>query len=459
MNIKPCILFLFVLIFNLRVYAQEKTIPEFKNGETVVFLGNSITQGGTYHTFVKLFYLTRFPERNIHFVNAGIAGNQTFHAIERFETDVMVHQPDHIIVMFGMNDMGIGMAEGLSEKEIDAKIDERLDSYSENMYRLAAMILDRGITLSYIAPSIYDDQVKVKAPIRAGGNAALARAREVVYQLAEKYECPVADFYTVMNEVNARFQKEDPSFTVVGKDRVHPGIDGHLLMAYQFMKSQQLPATVSKVVIDGADVKVDDAENAKVTYLRRSNPGYLFFAMKSAALPFPIDGYETLKWVPLQQDFNQEILQVKNLPIGSYKLTIEESEIGTFSNGDLQKGINLADFTNTPQYRQALTLRTLAMTQQQLIKSKIRAMKLMEYGMLKDLPQTVSQQELDKTFETELAKIADKPYYPYIKTQTENYQMYRPLYKETEAAITRYEESMWLLAQPVTLKYLLEKVK
>ena len=459
MNKRIQLLFFILFFSQFYLYAQVKPVPEFKNGETVVFLGNSITQGGTYHTFVKLFYFTRFPERNINFVNAGIAGNQTYHAIERFETDVMVHQPDHVVVMFGMNDMGIGMAEGLSEKEIESKIDERLITYSENMHRLAAMILDRGIKLSYIAPSIYDDKVKVETPIRAGGNAALARAREVVYNLAEKYQCAVADFYTVMDEVNTRYQAKDPAFTVVGQDRVHPGVEGHLLMAYQFLKSQQLPATVSKVVIDAADVEVDEIKNAKISYLRRNNPDYIYFAIKADALPFPIHGNIAMDWVPIQQEFNQEVLKVKNLPTGTYKLTIEETEIGTFSSSQLQTGINLANLTNTPQYQQALMVKNMTMQQQQLIKSKIRAMKLMEYGMLKDLPQTVSQEELDKLFETELAKIADKPYYPYIKTQTENYQMYRPLYKETEAAIARYEESMRLLTQPLTLKYLLEKVE
>jgi len=459
---KPLFLFLVLMAGSLYAQAQRTdnipNFPPFEHGETIVFLGNSITQGGLYHTFVKLFYLTRFPERKINFVNAGIAGNQAFHAIERFETDVMVHQPDHIILMFGMNDMGFGMPDGLSEKEVEAKMQERLTAYAENMHRLTAMVLDRGIKLSYLVPSIYDDKVKVETPIRAGGNTALALARESVYELAQKYGAAVVDFYTIMNEVNAHYQAEDPTFTVVGKDRVHPGEEGHLLMAYQFLKAQQLPAMVSEVVIDAADVEVDAVQNAKVTYLRRNNPGYLYFSVKADALPFPVEGYDALDWVPLLQEFNREVLRVINLPAGSYRLTVGETEIGTFRSGELQEGLNLAAMPQTPQYQQALMVKKLVMAQQELIKSKTRATKLMEYGILKDLPQTAPQELLDKLFAEELAKIEGKSYYPYIKTQTENYQIYRPLYRETEAAIDRYEQSMRLLVQPLTLKYLLEKV-
>jgi len=43
----------------------------FKDGETVCFLGDSITARGSTQTVVSDYYLTRFPERTVRFVNAG----------------------------------------------------------------------------------------------------------------------------------------------------------------------------------------------------------------------------------------------------------------------------------------------------------------------------------------------------------------------------------------------------
>ena len=44
---------------SLLAFGGEKLI---KDGDTVVFFGDSITHGGRYHEFVTDFYRTRFPE-------------------------------------------------------------------------------------------------------------------------------------------------------------------------------------------------------------------------------------------------------------------------------------------------------------------------------------------------------------------------------------------------------------
>ena len=61
----------------------------FQDGETVCFLGDSITHGRQYHSMIYAYYLTRFPDRTIHFVNAGIAGDSAGGALGRLEEDVI----------------------------------------------------------------------------------------------------------------------------------------------------------------------------------------------------------------------------------------------------------------------------------------------------------------------------------------------------------------------------------
>lgn len=39
-----------------------------------VFLGNSITDGGHYHSYIWLYYMTRFPYMDLRVMNAGIGG-------------------------------------------------------------------------------------------------------------------------------------------------------------------------------------------------------------------------------------------------------------------------------------------------------------------------------------------------------------------------------------------------
>ena len=54
-----CLLFTAVFITGGPAAAQQ--VAPFKNGDRVVFMGNSITDGGHYHSYIWLYYMTHFP--------------------------------------------------------------------------------------------------------------------------------------------------------------------------------------------------------------------------------------------------------------------------------------------------------------------------------------------------------------------------------------------------------------
>src|SRR5690554_3154150 len=81
-------------------------VSEFREGERVVFLGNSITDGGRYHSFIWLYYMTRFPNRNLRVLNAGIGGDTALNMYKRLDGDVFSRNPTMLVVTFGMNDSG-----------------------------------------------------------------------------------------------------------------------------------------------------------------------------------------------------------------------------------------------------------------------------------------------------------------------------------------------------------------
>lgn len=56
------------------VSAQE--IKPFTEGERAVFLGNSITDGGHYHSYIWLYYMTRFPDMPVMITTAESAATQ-----------------------------------------------------------------------------------------------------------------------------------------------------------------------------------------------------------------------------------------------------------------------------------------------------------------------------------------------------------------------------------------------
>jgi len=60
-------------------------VPAIVDGDTVVFLGDSITHQCLYTQYVEDYFYTRFPGKRIHFHNAGVGGDRAANALARFE--------------------------------------------------------------------------------------------------------------------------------------------------------------------------------------------------------------------------------------------------------------------------------------------------------------------------------------------------------------------------------------
>src|ERR1700712_4748524 len=86
--------------------AHAQKVQPFQQGDRVVFVGNSITDGGHYHSYIWLYYLTHYPGRRITVFNAGIGGDVAQQMYERLDSDVFAHKPTVITLTFGMNDTG-----------------------------------------------------------------------------------------------------------------------------------------------------------------------------------------------------------------------------------------------------------------------------------------------------------------------------------------------------------------
>lgn len=86
-----------------------------QSGQTVVFIGDSITDcgrrgpefpyGNGYAKLAVDLITARYPERSIHFINEGIGGNTVQDLRNRWHDDVLVHKPDWLTIKIGINDL------------------------------------------------------------------------------------------------------------------------------------------------------------------------------------------------------------------------------------------------------------------------------------------------------------------------------------------------------------------
>ena len=84
-----------------------------KNGETVTVgvIGGSITQGSSasnqancYASKFNDWWVNKFPDASINFVNAGIGGTNSYLGVHRVDDQLLSYDPDVVIVEFSVND-------------------------------------------------------------------------------------------------------------------------------------------------------------------------------------------------------------------------------------------------------------------------------------------------------------------------------------------------------------------
>ena len=137
-----------------------QTVKPFKEGERAVFLGNSITDGGHYHSYIWLYYMTRFPNMPIRIFNGGIGGDTAFDMNKRLDADIFAMQPSVLMVTFGMNDSGYFEYNGDKAKEFgEEKYQESIKNYQQMEKRFKELPKTRIVMLG---TSPYDETVQLK---------------------------------------------------------------------------------------------------------------------------------------------------------------------------------------------------------------------------------------------------------------------------------------------------------
>src|SRR5688500_7397266 len=94
-----------VMVLGGAVHAEDFAI---RHGDTVVFLGDSITAEGTCGKIVENYTLLRYPDRKVHFINQGRGGETAAGVLKRLDSTVFERGATLLTVTYGINDIGWG---------------------------------------------------------------------------------------------------------------------------------------------------------------------------------------------------------------------------------------------------------------------------------------------------------------------------------------------------------------
>src|SRR5258706_4437023 len=207
--------------------AAEQSGFYLKDGDRVVFYGDSITDQRLYTTFVETYAVTRFPKMKLEFVHSGWGGDRVSGGgggpiDTRLKRDVFAYNPTVMSVMLGMNDA--------SYQKFNQKI---FDAYTSGYEHLVASVKENlpNIRLTLIQPSPFDDVTRPPG-FEGGYNKVLVRYGEFVKELAGRNGATVAD---LNGQVVAALGKANGNDTNVAHhiigDLDHPRPSGQVLIA------------------------------------------------------------------------------------------------------------------------------------------------------------------------------------------------------------------------------------
>jgi lysophospholipase L1-like esterase len=377
-----------------------------KDGQTVVFYGDSITAQRLYTRFVEDFVLTRCPGLDIHFVNAGVPGDQVFGGYagtmaQRVQRDVQPFHPEMITVMLGMNDGWWGD----ESPQVDAFFQKGYRELLDTLHKAAP-----EATLTLIRPSPYDE-ITHGTEFLHYSRVIDDLANDVTKMATERQAAGdkvlLADFHQPLIEALEKAAAQSPQLApLIVPDRIHPQEIGHWIMAAELMKTWHIDPVVSRLTLDAADVKVTDSQRTTVTQPEKTATG-LRWTQTDEDLPLPFDFNNAM--IPLLlrisdiAALDQQTLRIDALAPGTYQLLIDGKVVAAFSDNELQSGVNLALY-KTPMVDQAREIDSIEQQRMQLDQARF----LLSADLKEDTASIAAENKLRQAQEELAAKIRTK---------------------------------------------------
>ena len=200
-----------------------------KKGDRIVFLGDSITQGGDSHDkgYVRLIRKTlteKHADLGIEVIGAGISGNKVPDLQRRLEKDVLSRKPTIVVIYIGINDVWHG--------ESDPARGTLPEAFTAGLKDVIGRCTEAGAKVVHCTPTVIGEK-------KDGGNKLdqrLDQYSDISRSLAKELKLPLCDlrkaFLDHLKEQNAN----DAERGILTSDRVHLNEAGNKFVAETMLK-------------------------------------------------------------------------------------------------------------------------------------------------------------------------------------------------------------------------------
>ncbi len=208
---------------------------KLKSGETILFIGDSITDCGRrepqhaplgcgYVQMVADMLTIREPQKKITVINRGIGGNNVDDLRSRWHDDVFEIKPNWLSIKMGINDLNqtLNNNADLPAEKFEAIYDSLLAQTVKRFPTCNLLLID----------PFFMSRDRVKDSYRARVLRTIPGYIEVVHRLSRRYKTRLVKTHDLFQE-----QLKHHKLERFSTEPVHPNSAGHLLMAEAVYKA------------------------------------------------------------------------------------------------------------------------------------------------------------------------------------------------------------------------------
>jgi lysophospholipase L1-like esterase len=223
-----------LLLTNLPTLAQGP-LAFLHAGDSIVFQGDSITDGGRQKTGQDYNHIMgqdyayilaaqigyQSPERNLIFINRGVGGDWVSDLVVRWPEDTIALRPALLSILVGVNDT-------LSTRKSPETSEEFESIYDRLLAQTIAALPSTRIVLGepFVLP------VGKHVETYAKDRVEIEKRQQAVARLAAKYHLPLIHYQKAFDEACKKAPANHWSW-----DGIHPTYAGHGLMAREWLKT------------------------------------------------------------------------------------------------------------------------------------------------------------------------------------------------------------------------------
>jgi lysophospholipase L1-like esterase len=201
-------------------------IPQKKN--RVIFFGDSITQQGVqaggYVTRIDSMCRVENKSTQFEFIGAGIGGNKVYDLYLRMDSDVLMKNPDIVIVYIGVNDVWHKATSGTGT---DA------DKFEKFYNAVIRKLKERNIKIILCTPATIGE----KTDFSNQQDGDMNQYSNIIRGIAAKNNLPLVDLRKAFLDYNLKNNPDNKDSGILTVDRVHLNAKGNQLVADEMWKA------------------------------------------------------------------------------------------------------------------------------------------------------------------------------------------------------------------------------